>query len=384
MRNHDGQSTRCYPPRQRAPAEGRVKVAPRLAERRFGVAKQILFSVIIVGGLLLAAEGSIRIWALFFRTSYERYNARAGRLELVPNLRYTNSRGQEFRINSKGFVGPEFDDWPRPGVYRIIALGDSCTFATGFWQIGYPSMLERLLNSGVPSRRFEVINAGIEGYNSTFALDRIRDELLRFRPHLMIIYIGWNDLMKTDPANASRVDEYPWLAELLDRSYLIKAYKKLLFVNLRPLVLRPSTAADPGDAHAFDRFVPARYRSNLEEMIRLVRRHDVKVLLVTLPTVVRPGMTGEELRRANVLFPYFAGAYGVSRLLSLYRTYNRTIVEVGGREGVEVVDLAAAFEPIKERTPYFWDTMHPSEKGHALIAETLFGRIRELEHQGRL
>jgi lysophospholipase L1-like esterase len=360
-----------------------VRVGRHVGGRRIGMGKQILFSVIIVGGLLLGAEGSIRVWALFFRTSYERYNAHAGRLELVPNLRYVNSRRQEFRINSKGFVGPEFDDRPRAGVYRIMALGDSCTFATGFWQIGYPSKLEGLLNIGGPPRRFEVINAGIEGYNSTFALDRIRDELLRYRPNLMIIYIGWNDLMKTDPTSASRVDEYRGLAELLDQSYLIKAYKKLLFVNLRPLVLRPSTAEDPADAEAFDHFVPVRYRSNIEEMIRLLRRNDIKVLLVTLPTVVRPGMTGEELRRARVFFPYFAGVYSVARFLSLYRAYNRTIVEVGDREGVEVVDLAAAFEPIKDRTPYFWDTMHPSEKGHALVAEALFDRIRTLDVDGR-
>src|SRR5207244_2872083 len=133
-------------------------------------------------------EASVRIWALYFRTSYERYNARTGRLELTPNLTYTDSYGQEFRINSKGFVGPEFDDQPGSEVYRIIALGDSCTFGTGFWQISYPGVLHRLLNGGATSRRFEVINAGIEGYNSTFALERIRDELLRYRPRLMLLY----------------------------------------------------------------------------------------------------------------------------------------------------------------------------------------------------
>ena len=350
-----------------------MSVAQRIGGRQFGVGKQILFSLIIVSGLLLAAEGSIRTWALYFRTSYERYNALTGRLELVPNLRYTNSRGQEFRINSKGFVGPEFDDQPSAGVYRIMALGDSCTF--GFWQVVYPGRLERLLDDGGTSRRFEVINAGIEGYNSTFALGRIQDELLRYRPHLMIIYIGWNDLMKTDPSNASRVDEYPWLAELLDRSYLIKAYKKLLFVNLRPLVLQPSTSADPADAQAFDHFVPTRYRANLEEIIRLLRSRHTEVMLMTLPTVVHQGMTSKELRQARVFFPYFAGAYGVARFLSLHGAYNRTIADVSRRERVELVDLTAAFDPITEKTSYFWDTMHPSLGGHRLIAESVSEKV---------
>jgi len=352
--------------------------------RRFSVGKQIVFSAIIVVGLLLVAEGTIRVWAMLFRTSYERYNSATGRLELVPNLRYTNSRGQEFWINSKGFVGPEFDDQPGPGVYRIIALGDSCTFATGFWKIGFPSQLQALLNDGQSSRRFEVINGGIEGYNSAFALARVREELLRYRPHLMIIYIGWNDLMKTDPANAAVVDKHPWLAELLDRSYLMKAYKKLLFVNLRPLAFRPSTGDGVEQADAFAGFVPAGYRSNLEATIQLLKTEGVATLLVTLPTVVQPGMTATEVQEARVFFPYFAGAYGVAPFLNLHRVYNRTIMEVGHRAGVDVVDLHGVFEPIRDRTPHFWDTMHPNERGGALIAEVLFQRIRSLEAEGRL
>ena len=361
-----------------------MNVAGFAGSRRLGLGKQALFSVIISCSLLLAAEGLLRVWVFYFRTPYEHYNSRTGRLELVQNLRYTNARGQEFWINSKGFVGPEFDARPPSGVYRIIAVGDSCTFATGFWKIGYPSILDQLLNNNRTPRRFEVINAGVEGYNSEYTLSRIRDDLLQYRPHLMIIYIGWNDLMKTDPASESRVDEYRWLATWLNGSYLVKAYTKLLFVNLRPLVVSPTTAERPEDVEAFDRFVPVRYQSNLKNMISLLRQHGVEVLLVTLPTVVSPGMTSEELQRANVFFPYFKDAYGVSRLLSLHRSYNRTIVEVGRQEKVEVVDLARMFEPLRERTSYFWDTMHPNEKGNALIAEHLARRIKELELEGRL
>jgi lysophospholipase L1-like esterase len=366
-----------------APVMSTAKASARVP-RRFSVGKQVLFSTIIVGVLLLAAEGAVRVWAHYFRTSYERYNAQTGRLELKPNLRYTNHRGEEFRINSKGFVGPEFDDVPAPGVHRIFALGDSCTFATGFPQIGYPSKLDRLLNDGAPARRFEVINAGIEGYNSAFALDRIRDELLRYQPRTLIVYIGWNDLMKIDPVRQDDVDEHRWLATLLDASYLVKAYKKVLFVDLRPLVFRPAVAERPDDATAFDDFVPRRYRANLESMIRLLREHRVNVLLVTLPTVVEPGMTADEVRRANVFFPHFAGAYGVGRLLSLRAAYNRTIADVARQEDVEVVDLAALFEPMRDKPTYFWDTMHPNDKGAAVIAGALAQRIRALHAEGRL
>jgi len=108
--------------------------------------KQIGFSIIIVVLVLCIGELSIRLWAYYFRTSYEIYNYTKGRLELVPNLKYERN-GYQFLINSKGFVGKEFEDVPDAGVYRIISVGDSCTFSLGLWQIGYPRILEQLLNS---------------------------------------------------------------------------------------------------------------------------------------------------------------------------------------------------------------------------------------------
>src|SRR5262245_26007173 len=104
--------------------------------------KQILFSVIIILLLLAVGEAALRTWAFFFRTSYEQYNFASGRLELVPNLRFTTQRGDEFVINSKGFLGPEFRDLPADGVSRIIAIGDSCTFSDGIWTHAYPGLLE--------------------------------------------------------------------------------------------------------------------------------------------------------------------------------------------------------------------------------------------------
>jgi lysophospholipase L1-like esterase len=346
--------------------------------RRLPIGKQILFSTILVCAVLVLLEGTIRLWAYYFRTSYERYNWTTGRLELVPNIRYTTASGSEFWINSRGFVGPEFDD-----VYRIMAVGDSCTFTTGAWKIGYPSVLERSLNDGSPFKRFEVINAGIEGYNSGFALDRIRRELIRYRPRLVIIYVGWNDLMKTDPSSSAS-DRYRLLAQIMNESYLIKAYKKLIFMDLRPRVSRPTFSTDPRDVHAYDTFVPADYRSNLQDIVRVLRDHDTKVMFATLPTVVRPEMTLDELQRSRVFFPYFVGAYDVSRFLSLHQAYNRTIREIASREHVELVDLAAAFDTLETKTEYFWDTMHPNAKGNALIAASLFRRVRELESVGRL
>jgi lysophospholipase L1-like esterase len=347
------------------------------AATRFSLGKQILFSAIIVGTLLLLAEGSIRIWALFFRTSYERYNARIGRLELVPNIQYTNASGHQFVINSRGFVGPEFDQHPPADVHRIIAVGDSCTFSGGFWRLAYPGILEHYLNAAAGRKRFEVINAGIEGYNSTFARQRTTQELIDYRPQLVLLYIGWNDLMKVDPHNAQAVGRYAALASAIETSYLARAYRKLMFLHLRRLVFQPKVGVDPVGLRAYDRFTPAVYQENLLATIRTLEQQGIRAMLVTLPTVVRPDMTHEELEKEHVFFPYFAGTYSVSEFLSLHAAYNRVVHAVGATTGVPVVDLDDVFNR-RDKDGLFWDTMHPSTKGHCVIARELYGPVARM------
>jgi lysophospholipase L1-like esterase len=337
--------------------------------------KVAIFSVLPVLILAGAGEVGLRVWAYWFRTPYERYNPTSGRLELVPNMHYTTARGLEFRINSKGFLGPEFDERKAPGVYRIFAVGDSCTFGSGFWRQTYPAIAAQILGAEAGSGRFEVINAGIEGYNSEFALDRIRTELLAYDPDMLILYLGWNDLMKIDPRNAGATGRYLGVTRVLERSFLVKAYGKALFYYLRPLVMKPRVGPDPDATRELAAFVPVRYRANLEMAVELLRKHGVVPVLVTLPTVVTADMTLEDLERAHVFFPYYPAGYGVDAFLRLHGAYNEVIRKTAAKYGVPLVDLEAVLGGAV-RHELFWDTMHPSEKGHRLIAEAIARTVR--------
>jgi lysophospholipase L1-like esterase len=347
------------------------------AQRDLTLGKQFLFTAIIMIGLLLVGEAGVRTWAYYFRTSYEQYNRQTGRLELVPNLHYQTQDGHEFRINSKGFVGPEFADVPPEGITRIMAVGDSCTFTLGLWDIAYPAVAQRLLSTKLPARQFEYLNAGVEGYNSQYALGRIKDEIIRYKPHIVTLYVGWNDLMKQNPESQGGSGEPSILAQFFNDSYLVKAYKKLLFVNLRPLLIRPKVEPDEQDRHAYDDYTPQPYERNLREMITLLRQHDIRVVLFTLPTVIETGLRVEDLKARGVFFPYYAGTYSTDRLLSLHAAYNRTIRNVAQQLTVPVVDLDEEFNRLEKRQ-LFWDTMHPNEKGNAIISRLVSDRITAL------
>src|SRR5262249_20912445 len=77
-------------------------------------------------------------------------------------------QGVPVTINSKGLRDNEYDYEPRPGVTRILALGDSVTFGWGVrLEHTYPKVLERLLNHGASQGSYEVLNGGVGNYTTT-------------------------------------------------------------------------------------------------------------------------------------------------------------------------------------------------------------------------
>jgi lysophospholipase L1-like esterase len=336
--------------------------------------KTVVFSLLPVLFLLLIGEGGLRVYSWYFRTAYERYNMATERLELVPKFHVTLPGGRRIRINSKGFVGPEFADEKPAENLRIFAVGDSCTFA-GDWDVSYSVFLERILNSA--GRKYEVINAGIEGYDSGHALGRIRDDVLKYDPDLVTIYVGWNDLMKTRPGSVAAGGRGTWLGTVLSHSYLYKGLSKVIFFYLRPMLISPGLSGEESEYHVFDRFASAAYEENITAMVELLRKHGVRVLLLTRPTVLSREMSAEDLKARNVFFPYFPEAYSVPRLLSLHNAYNNTIRRLATRLRVPILDLDEVFNR-QDKRALFWDTMHPSKKGHELIAAALAPQVKEL------
>lgn len=79
---------------------------------------------------------------------------------------------------------------PIPAGSTILAIGDSLTEGVGTSQDkAYPAVLSRLLNQ-------PVINAGISGNTSTQTLQRLPALLNKYKPSLVIICIGGNDMLK--------------------------------------------------------------------------------------------------------------------------------------------------------------------------------------------
>ena len=101
---------------------------------------------------------------------------------------------KELDVNSDGFRGDVITRHKAPGTFRILALGDSCTFG---WSVrakeSYPQVLQLLLRAR-GGQAYEIVNAGVPGYSSYQVRLLYQDKLQLYSPDVLIVFVGANDV----------------------------------------------------------------------------------------------------------------------------------------------------------------------------------------------
>ena len=292
-------------------------------------------------------------------------------------------------LNRAGFRSREFTH-KVPGVFRVLSLGDSCTFgliatqsqSAEYIREPYPQRLERLVAERVGPGRVEVLNAGIAGYNSFQGLMLLRTKLRGLEPDLITVRFGWNDhFMSAEAAGAYGYREPDsalalGLQDLMLRTSLYGFFRRLNF-ELRALRSRanpPPVAALPTE---WLPNVPREdYKHNLRRIIALGRAQGAAVWLLTSPHafVIDSNRSQQDLFPKQVLA--FNAIPSFDRLIEIHDSYNQATREVGAALRVPVIDMDAAYrahatEPLFTQA----DVPHPTSRGHALEAETLYSRL---------
>jgi lysophospholipase L1-like esterase len=115
-----------------------------------------------------------------------------GRLvyELRPGLDMEFGR-KTLRTNRDGLrADREFAPGRKPGVVRVVTLGDSGMFG---WNVNqgeeYPAVLQRVLDARGGGAQYEVINLAVPGYNTQLEVERLRARGLAYAPDVVVV--GW-------------------------------------------------------------------------------------------------------------------------------------------------------------------------------------------------
>ena len=100
-------------------------------------------------------------------------------------------------INRYGLRGENVKPKKPEGVFRILALGDSFTFGEGVADNEtFVVQLEKILNAEQNTKagcRYQTINAGVSGYNTSDEVTYLKNRWLMFEPDIVLLNFYLND-----------------------------------------------------------------------------------------------------------------------------------------------------------------------------------------------
>ena len=270
-----------------------------------------------------------------------------------PNQHALTVGRKAVRINSFGLRGPNLPLGKPDGVFRILLLGDSFTFGYGVEDDStYGRQLERLfVDQPAECGRIEVLNAGVNGYNTSQELAWLRRSGLNFRPDLVILAFTPNDIMTEN--EGKRMLRWPLLKELLSRSALYQ----FAAPRLKALVYRKAGKAYQDTLSLFlqgDAAVDSRVeglRAQLAEFHQAAVSHDFQPVLVVFP------FAEQVIRREFQAWPPPA------------------IEQQASSDQLPLLDLLPVFRDAVDRGESVYlnePTRHPNGRGHQITADSLY------------
>ncbi len=255
-------------------------------------------------------------------------------------------------VNSYGFRGREVRT-PKPALaYRILYIGNSCTYQ------GFPGMVEMILRGRRPET--ECLNFATPGYTSFQGKVVVQSYVDGLEPDLAVVSFGWNDRWlaygSTDEEKRIVIPAGGFAKGL---RAVYSRWRTLQF--MRKFVTPARRRAVPLDVSR----VPAdRFRANLRVIGEEFSRRGIPVIFVTEPSSHHSLGVPEYVVRSH---------YAVSKeaSLALLAEYNGIVREVAGeRPGWFLIDLDSLISGRRDvRGIFTGDGLHFSERGLALVAE---------------
>lgn len=260
-----------------------------------------------------------------------------------------------YRTNGSGYRGRELGPRREPGVFRILCLGDSCTFGLGVREDEtFAAELQRLLDVAYDGRlRFEVANLGVTGYTSFQSRRQIERELPRLEPDLVVFLpTGLNDAgLAAGPSDRELARRQDSLGFRLGSTRLARCLGLGALDHVIPA--EGFAARNPGGA---PRVPVGEFAENLSDVADLCRAHGADLLLVAYELADRAHARDPSLRARQAEFDRFAK-----------------------ERGVALADPRPALRNLKP-SPMQQDGMHPTPAGHRILAGAVF---RELVRSDR-
>ena len=266
----------------------------------------------------------------------------------------------QVKINANGLRDEEIPYTKSTDEKRILVLGDSVTFGWGVSQgETFSDSMEPLLHEQT-GEQWQVINSGVNGYNTEQEATFLRIEGMRYSPdYVLLIYVS-NDAEPVVDPNVTTWRRYPsWptsLPEAVGRlrqlSYLFQLTH--LFIRMEKMDLARAAAALEGDVPSAD---DVRSITGQPNWLRS------KTALLDI---------AQQCKAAGV--PFHVGLFS-----SMDGGFDPAFIAEMQEEGIEAIHLQPAWQDIPEDLAHVSRIdSHPSVLIHQKIAEYLVNVLYQM------
>jgi len=246
----------------------------------------------------------------------------------------------EVRVNSLALRGPEVAP-KQEGEVRILTLGDSSVFGFGVEEEAVFSSVAAASLAQTWDRPVTAVIGATPGYTSVQALHTLQDVGRAVAPDVVVIATIWSDLFQTDqPLERAGGQKSP-----------LAAYRVATRL-LAPWLPAPKVGwvEGPVGQSGAARVNLERYQSSLEALVREIKRLGAQPVVLILPAPIDLDLEPAPAR---------------------IRSYRMVLSNTADANGLPLVDGPLWFRQNRASNSYFYDQVHPSLSGHALLGEAL-------------
>lgn len=354
--------------------------------------KGAFYSLIIF--LVFLSVAYLVFSVIYYRVSY-RLQAQSEHL-FDPYLQRPNTKFQESVV--KGNT-----------TFRILCLGGSTTFCINLpRKERYPNILQAILQKHYSLIKIEVLNAGKDWYTTKHALINYATYYRYWKPDLIIVLQGINDLYRSFSPPRWAIGEYndqwshfygpsiqgakseppPTFEQYLYAHFLQKIinawYPSFKFKSW--FVSRTKTKHLAAEVdYPLERYVSIKmFERHLRAIVKYAKSDNTDVLLVSEPSLYEENMEQEEKgalwfgkefcgRRVNAEQMEYPSYKSLNNAM---RMFNQTVKSVASSEDIIFVDAA-------KRMPHnlqnFVDDCHYTKSGVELLAQLISEEIIDSE-----
>jgi lysophospholipase L1-like esterase len=305
----------------------------------------------------------------------------------------------QFQFNDEGFRESHVD--ARNAIeetLRVVCMGDSCTMG---WEVlnhqTFCHLLKELLEKSL-SITVETINAGVPGYSSFQGLHQLEKRVLSLKPDVIVFSYCWNDhtfaihmhetldVFMDENFFGQSDKDLPgptWSSKIHSSLSRLRSYKMMDFFASNLRKQETEDAKDAQEVLVNVEKVPVRvplsdYKANFKRMISLSREKGITPILMNQPSQpIRSTNAFTELAKSlNYKAPDEKSWIQFCRIMrSLFirrqQEYNDALIEVAKENKVLFVDMISIFEKYENLEELLIDPVHPTPKGHNIIANEL-------------